>query len=102
MPLYVGATAPYELVCTVTNLQGPSLATASSAQLDLRKPRGSEVTWSGNLSNATATTLTITHVCQPGEIDEAGDWSVYARIQTPSGELRTEVGRFTIFGEYQR
>ena len=99
-----GAKAPEAYVLNVTpGTSGVDLSTVTAAVLSVRLPDGTETTWTADMTNQTATTLTLTHTFDSlgAETASAGPYAVSAALTLPSGTVRTEPQRLAVKGEYE-
>lgn len=85
MPVYQGALSPEGLQILVGPLAGVDLTLVTSATVLLKNPQGSSVTWTGwTLSNQTSSGVTLTHLFQPGDVDQGtpsiGTWVAVVKL----------------------
>lgn len=102
--IYQGAKAPEAYVLNVVpGDSGVDLSDVTDADFSVRLPSGSETTWSGTMSNQTASTLRVTHTFDASGTETAtpGKYVVYAVLTLPSGTVRTAPRVLQVRGEYE-
>jgi hypothetical protein len=88
--VYLDPVAPEVYVLDLTpGTSGVDLSTVSAAVLVVQEPDGTQTTWSAVRSNITSTTLTLTHAYAAGDVDQAGEFVIYAALTIPSGTVRS-------------
>jgi hypothetical protein len=99
-PLYIGMGPPYvvDIVVAASADFDPVVAAAASAiAIVATKPDGSVVEWAAVVVVAASGALSVTvrHALALGDLDQRGEWSVWARFTLAggAGELRSVVGR---------
>jgi hypothetical protein len=100
--VYLDPVAPEAFVLNlVPGTSGVDLSTVTAASFIVRKPDGAETTWTVTRTNATASTLTCTHVFVAGDVDIAGEFVVYAKLTIPSGFVRSAPQHLTARGRFE-
>jgi hypothetical protein len=88
--IYVGTVGTVFLVET-----GYSLASASAVALQVTKPSGDTVTWTG-----TKSTTKIQYTIKEGDLDESGVWKLQSSITSTAWTGLGETTTFTVYDEY--
>ncbi|MFW6341377.1 MAG: hypothetical protein ACOC0Q_10950 [Wenzhouxiangella sp.] len=70
-------------------------AASAQAQILYRKPDGTTGAWTGTAYD-TDGEQGISYTTQPGDLDQAGTWTLQARIDTGSTVLTGEASRLTV------
>lgn len=86
--LHVGIVAPQTYAVSFSSpVGGLDLSTVSAISIEIRKPDGSETSWSTAISGASATAATATHSfsAAPSELDQAGTWHLRAKMTVAGG-----------------
>lgn len=73
-----------------------SLAAVTSAVFEVRRPDGSETTWSASIVSLSATAARLLHEFVSGDLSIPGEYSVYAILTLPLGEIRTPARPFNV------
>jgi hypothetical protein len=61
---------------------GIDISNGSSFKIEVEKPDGTKVSWTGALSN----TRYITYTLQTGDFDQTGNYKIQSHIVAPNGE----------------
>ena len=100
--VYAGAVAPESLKVTVAQgSSGIDLTTVTAAQLLVKKPDGTTLSWSATISAATATSLTLTHVFSAADVDVTGIYVVVPKLTVPAGFVRGVPKKLTALDPFQ-
>lgn len=93
------------IVLDITDNTGIDLSLVTAGNLKWERPDGTTGTWTGVLSNQSATTLRIsftTASTAPSELDQPGDWGVYGSMtHSVIGHMRTEPVEMWVDPEYR-
>lgn len=96
------AVAPEAYVLNVTpGDSGVDLSTVTAASIKVLKPTGEEASWSATLTNATASTLTLTYTFTTNDVARPGRYRAYAALTIPSGTVRTRAKEFLVRGKFE-
>jgi len=94
---YSDAVAPEALKVTIrTSASGLDLTTVTAVTLNVRKPSGTESTWTGAIQSATAATLIVSFVYLPGHLDEVGDYRTKPVLAVPGGSVNCKAFSFSV------
>ena len=84
----------------VTVSTGKDLTSASTNTLKVKKPSGTEVTWSASKVAGTGGNLTYTTIT--GDLDEVGTYYLQAYIVMGDGDIfYGDVVRFVVYDQFQ-
>lgn len=86
--LVVGMLAPYAIERTVKKAEGAVSFIGTnviSATFEVTKPSGTTQSWTGTISGATATQITVTHQFLVNELNESGNYSIRINMPTAGG-----------------
>ena len=93
------------IVLDITDDTGIDLSLVTAGDLKWERPDGTTGTWTGVLSNQSATTLRISFTTAstiPSELDQPGDWGVYGSMShSVIGPIRTEPVEMFVDEEYR-
>lgn len=89
--VYVGDTGT-----RITLNCGTDISSASALEILARKPGGTAVTWTATLSGSDG----LYYDTQAATLDQAGDWSLQARVVIGSGVWRGETVLLTVNALY--
>lgn len=96
-----GAVSPEGIQIDVTpGAMALDLTTVSAATIKVRRPDGTTAVWPASLSNQTTTTLRLTHLFSPGDVDQVGNWFAVAYLTVPGGTERTIAQPFQVGPEF--
>jgi len=59
-----------------------------TVSLEVRKPDRTEETWPATFLNSDPTTQILVHTFQPGDLDQAGDFLIHAKLEDGTGVIR--------------
>lgn len=71
----------------------------TTASFHVLRPDGVEDTWTASVLSATATSCTLQHTYDPGDIDIPGPYVVVALMN--GGDIRSEPYMFQAYGKYE-
>lgn len=99
--IYQGAVAPEAFVLNLTpGTSGVDLSTVTAAQIKVKRPDGSFLTWTATRSLQTTTTLTLTYVLTTPDTTLLGKHVAYAILTVPGGTVRSVPLAFTVADQY--
>lgn len=110
--VYQGAQAPQAYVLDITpGDSGVDLSTVTDAEFQVLRPDGTEVTWAADMSNQTATTLTLTYEyvtpdpqANPpvlSDLAQADRYVILAVLTIPSGVVPCEPRALHVRGKFE-
>lgn len=87
--IHVNAVAPYAFVYTVTSADTVNfdLSTVTSAVFEIYREDGNVDSWPASLSGASPSSLTLTHVFEPGDVDRLERLIATPRMTAPGGDF---------------
>ncbi len=88
----IGMGAPYAVPVTVAASSDFDPRNVTGAFIEVTKPSGAKVTWDAVVLENSASKLRIAHDLSVEDLDEVGNWRVWARMTVAGGEERSEVG----------
>jgi hypothetical protein len=84
-----GARAPERVTINIkSGDSGIDFTTVSSASIRVNTPSRHDCLWDAIILSATATSITIAHVFQAGDVDLVGEYKLYPQLITPEGLRR--------------
>lgn len=94
-----------KIAVDITDNTGIDLSLVTGASIKYQKPDGTTGTWAGVMSNQTTTTLTVTFTTAgtaPSELDQSGEWGVYASLtHSLLGTIRSDSEVMWVDPEYK-
>lgn len=103
--VYQGDVAPAACVFKITpGTTGVDLSTVTLGTIHVRKPNGTQTTWTTVLSNQTSTTLTATHAfaSNGSDLDVYGLWAAWIVLTIPAGALRVPPQVLTVKAPWEQ
>jgi len=76
---------------------GSDLTSATQTDIEVLKPDGSEMTWTGTVIE----TENIRYLSKPGDLDQAGVYARQAVVTLPGWRGRGETTYFTVFDKFK-
>jgi hypothetical protein len=93
--VHVGATDPYGVKVTLRS-ETLDLAQGTAGFIVAKRPDGTVVQWAATLTEHTSKSVVLTHMFAAGELPEAGNYDIEARLTVPTkGDIRSR-GRTTL------
>ncbi len=71
----------------------------ASASFSVMRPDGVEDTWTASILAQSATSITLQHTFDPGDVDVPGTYRVLAVMD--GGAIRSEPASFDAYGKYE-
>ncbi len=89
--VYVGDTGTAIVLDTLQDITAASLAA-----IEVRKPNGTLLTWTG----AVYETTKVRFVTLAETLDVPGEWAMQAKVTTPGGSWLGEVARLQVYARF--
>ena len=89
--VYIGDTGTAIVLDTLQNI-----STATLAAIEVRKPNGTLVTWTGAIFETTK----VRFITLAGTLDMPGDWAMQAKVTMPAGAWLGEVAMLRVYSPF--
>ncbi len=102
--IHKGSVAPnvLEFTADATDSGGVDLTDVTAAVLMVRKPNGTEATWTGDIDPLTWTADNIDYEYEfaADDLDQEGVYRIFMSMTVPTGTIRTEVIKLHVLHKY--